>query len=208
MHEPHPYFWKSLVDKPGTADAIKENLFEIIEELHELEIKVACVIADNAAAIQKAIRNCPLVMPLQYGAHTFNLMVREVFKSVEYAKNFLVILDRLVSEGSLRRYFDARWNSRFDKLKKRKAHVTDDEKRLFERTIHLLEPLILLLNYVQSDNATSIEVLKRYEKAIGEAENPIFIECCRKHYPKLNNCQNYQLFESGFQSFRDRQNLD
>lgn len=186
VHAKKPYFWKSFPDAAGTADEIKKFIEIVIGEMTEIGCKVGAIIGDNAAALQKAIEKFPEIVQLRCSAHSFNLIIRDVFSKIDYAASALEQVDEMIKSGKLRRYPDTRWNARVDKLKEAKAK-NPPNPRPIEKTINLLAPLISALNYAQSDYANWETVTKQYTELIVDAENDLFRECLLSHEKKFKN---------------------
>ena len=150
--------------------------------------KVPATIADNAASIQKAIADTPDVMPLLCGALIVNLVIGEVSTKVEYAREALKEVDKMIRDGKLKRYPDTRWNARFDKLGEcLRSNPDPAQKGNIEKSIDLFKPIIDWLNFAQKDGTPWNKLWDKWESIFNDAENDIFKNCMKKHEPKLRN---------------------
>ena len=167
-----PIFLHSFVVESATAAAIAQ----CINVVH-YSITAVAVISDNAPAMLAATNQIftqhATVLPLRCAAHVMNLIIKDFFKSVEFVKNCLDILEEYISRKIVNRYCETRWNSVFDRLKDLSVYLygkdNDVEMRYYAHVQHVseaLQPFIDVLNVAQADGADWVSFYQAFSDAV------------------------------------------
>ena len=93
IHNPKPYFRCSFVGVSNFASDIKKCIQLVIDQLTELQCSTAAVIGDNAPSLQKAMKEINVVADLRCAAHIWNLIIKDAYMEVDYAKRALDQID-------------------------------------------------------------------------------------------------------------------
>ena len=139
--------------------------------VHELTEKGAIIIgalADNAANMQKSLRllnrEFPSIINCGCVAHILNLVMADVFRSVENVAKAGAKVDELVTEGAVPRCSQVRWNSKFETLKECHERIlgTTEDQAIFSHAHLILDVVAKHIMIIQSDKATVKEVIQAF----------------------------------------------
>ena len=188
------FFVKStVVNGTLTADALYDFLKLTIESLEEHEFTVIGIVGDNARAQQSAINKLSLAYPhiaqLRCAAHLMNLIFKKILK--EACKDALTIVQNYVSVGKIKRYVETRWNSVYDRLQEleKREIVAGEELECVQSALVLLNPVIGLLNYAQSNNSNWVDFLEKVNRVKSDISLPAIVVSSMVAYEKCTvNC--------------------
>ena len=162
------YLWFSVNCKDKSADNILSMTIRTVHELTEKEAIIIGAHADNAANMQKSLRllnrEFPSIFNCDCVAHILNLVMADVFRSIENVAKAGAKVDSLVTEGAVPRYSQVRWNSKFETLKKcheRNLGTTEDQA-IFSHAHLILDVVAKHIMIIQSDKATVNEVIQAF----------------------------------------------
>ena len=164
------YFWSSVDCKDKSADNISSMTKRTVHELTEKGAIILGALADNAANMQKSLkllnRESPSIINCGCVAHILNLVMADVFRSIENVAKAVAKVDELVTEGAVPRNSHVRWNSKFETLKKyheRNLGTTEDQA-IFSQAHLILDVVAKHIMIIQCDKATVKEVIQAFLK--------------------------------------------
>ena len=146
-----PIYITSQIVKDNSSDAFLEAGRVAVDIVKGWNSKVIALLADNARSIQLGLHKlsdeCGGLLVLRCAAHVMNLCIRDIFTAVPVCQKALDILNKHVTNGTVPRYVDTRWNSRIVRMEQLIVKLEREKGKLsacLQRTDRFLMFLILL----------------------------------------------------------------
>ena len=96
-----------------------------------------------------------------------NLCIRDIFTAVPVCQKALDILNKHVTNGTVPRYVDTRWNSRIVRVEQLIVKLDDEqEKGKLSACLQRTRPILDVLNIAQEDTTTWPTMMCKFEQLL------------------------------------------